>query len=225
MEQLYGQILADVIVYILGGGGGYGWFQKKKIFCRLISRGKHYCKEIAGEKESLQWKNLKLGKNLVCKGKKFYHQRFWSKRIVTHPNHPYPPAHLMSNDRSLNHEKRHRICIQIRFQTWKSWLNCSSSFQSITMEIAAIKSYEVAERQKRDELMFGVFQREFLPNYSAYRTQIFRDNWIAMLFQYSEILFYWLHHIMISIHVNALKNVNEETPVDGYHGYMENKII
>ena len=28
MEQLYGQILADVIVYILGGGG-YGWFQKK----------------------------------------------------------------------------------------------------------------------------------------------------------------------------------------------------
>ena len=28
MEQLYGQILADVIVYILGGG--YGWFQKKK---------------------------------------------------------------------------------------------------------------------------------------------------------------------------------------------------
>ena len=29
MEQLYGQILADVIVYILGGGG-YGWFQKKK---------------------------------------------------------------------------------------------------------------------------------------------------------------------------------------------------
>ena len=29
MEQLYGQILADVIVYILGGGGGYGWFQKK----------------------------------------------------------------------------------------------------------------------------------------------------------------------------------------------------
>ena len=30
MEQLYGQILADVIVYILGGGGGYGWFQKKK---------------------------------------------------------------------------------------------------------------------------------------------------------------------------------------------------
>ena len=69
MEQLYGQILADVIVYILGGGG-YGWFQKKNIFCRLISRGKHYCKEIAGEKELLQWKNLKLGKNLVCKGKK-----------------------------------------------------------------------------------------------------------------------------------------------------------
>lgn len=29
MEQLYGQILADVIVYILGGGDG--WFQKKKI--------------------------------------------------------------------------------------------------------------------------------------------------------------------------------------------------
>ena len=27
MEQLYGQIFADVIVYILGG---YGWFQKKK---------------------------------------------------------------------------------------------------------------------------------------------------------------------------------------------------
>lgn len=68
MEQLYGQILADVIVYILGGGG-MGDFRKKK-FCRLISRGKHYCKEIAGEKELLQWKNLKLGKNLVCKGKK-----------------------------------------------------------------------------------------------------------------------------------------------------------
>ena len=32
MEQLYGQILAVVIVYILGrGGGGYGCLQKKKI--------------------------------------------------------------------------------------------------------------------------------------------------------------------------------------------------
>ena len=30
MEQLYGQILADVIVYILGGGGGMGDFRKKK---------------------------------------------------------------------------------------------------------------------------------------------------------------------------------------------------
>ena len=29
MEQLYGQILADVIVYILGGGG-MGDFRKKK---------------------------------------------------------------------------------------------------------------------------------------------------------------------------------------------------
>ena len=204
MEQLYGQILADVIVYILGGGG-YGWFQKKKIFCRLISRGKHYCKEIAGEKELLQWKNLKLGKNLVCKGKKFYHQRFWSKRIVTQTKSPIPPCPPQLKWSAPTPWKTSPICIQTRFQTWKSWLNCSSSFQSITMEIAAIKSCEVAERQKRDELMFGVFQREFLPNYSAYRTQSFRDNWIAMLFQYSEILFYWLHHIMISIHVNALK--------------------
>ena len=158
-------------------------------------------------------------KNSITRG-------FGAKELLpTQITHAYPPVHLKSNDRLLNHGKRHRISIQIRFQTWKSWLNCSSSFQSITMEIAAIKSYEVAERQKRDELMFGVFQREFLPNYSAYRTQIFRDNWIAMLFQYSEILFYWLHHIMISIHVNALKNVNKETPVDGDHGYMENKII
>ena len=31
MEQLYGQILADVIVYILGGGGGMGDFRKKNI--------------------------------------------------------------------------------------------------------------------------------------------------------------------------------------------------
>ena len=30
-----------------------GDFRKKK-FCRLISRGKYYCKEIAGEKELLQ---------------------------------------------------------------------------------------------------------------------------------------------------------------------------
>ena len=45
-----------------------------------------------------------------------------------------------------------------------------------------------------------------------------------MLFQYSEILFDWLHHIMISIHVNASKDVNKETPLDGDHGYMENKI-
>ena len=158
-------------------------------------------------------------KNSITRG-------FGAKELLpTQITHAYPPAHLKSNDRLLNHGKRHRIYIQIRFQTWKSWLNCSSSFLSITMEIAAIKSYEVAERQKRDELMFGVFQREFLPNYSAYQTQIFRDNWIAMLFQYSEILFYWLHHIMISIHVNALKNVNKETPVDGDHGYRENKII
>ena len=53
MEQLYGQILADVIVYILRGGGVWV-ISEKKIFCRLISRGKHYCKEIAGEKELLQ---------------------------------------------------------------------------------------------------------------------------------------------------------------------------
>ena len=31
MEQLYGQILADVIVYILGGEGGMGDFRKKNI--------------------------------------------------------------------------------------------------------------------------------------------------------------------------------------------------
>ena len=171
-------------------------------------------------------KKFKAGKKSCMQGKKNSITRsFGAKELLPKPNHPYPPAHLNSNDRPLHHGKRHRICIQTRFQTWKSWLNCSSSFQSITMEIAAIRSCEVAERQKRDELMFGVFQREFLPNYSAYRTQSFRDNWIAMLFQYSEILFYWLHHIMISIHVNALKNVNEEMPVDGHHGYMENKII
>ena len=29
---------------------------------------------------------------------------------------------------------------------------------------------------------------------------------------------------MISIHVNASKNVNKETPFDGDHGYIENKI-
>ena len=29
---------------------------------------------------------------------------------------------------------------------------------------------------------------------------------------------------MISIHVNESKNVNKETPFDGDHGYMENKI-
>ena len=29
---------------------------------------------------------------------------------------------------------------------------------------------------------------------------------------------------MISIHVNASKDVNKETPLDGDHGYMENKI-
>lgn len=63
--------------------------------------------------------------------------------------------------------------------------------------------------------MFGDFQREFLQNYSAYRAQIF--------FQYSETLFYWIHHIMISIHVNASRNVNKETPFDGDHGYIENK--
>ena len=51
MEQLYGQIFADVIAYILGGV----WvISEKKIFCGLISRGKHYCKEIAGEKKLLQ---------------------------------------------------------------------------------------------------------------------------------------------------------------------------
>ena len=88
--------------------------------------------------------------------------------------------------------------------------------------MAAIKSDEVAGREKRDELMFGNFQRKFLRNHSAYRAQIFRDNWTAMLFQYSEILFYWLHHIVISMHVNESKNVNKETPFDGDHGYMEN---
>ena len=90
MEQLYGQIFADVIVYILGGGV---WvISEKKIFCRLISRGKHYCKEIAGEKKLLQWKKYKAGKKILyAREKKFYHQRFWSKRIVTHPNHPCIP--------------------------------------------------------------------------------------------------------------------------------------
>ena len=89
MEQLYGQIFADVIVYILGGV----WvISEKKIFCRLISRGKHYCKEIAGEKKLLQWKKYKAGKKILyAREKKFYHQRFWSKRIVTHPNHPCIP--------------------------------------------------------------------------------------------------------------------------------------
>ena len=29
---------------------------------------------------------------------------------------------------------------------------------------------------------------------------------------------------MLSIHVNASKNVNKETPFDGDHGYIENKI-
>lgn len=43
MEQLYGQILADVIVYILGGGGGWvisekknsvDWFRGENIIAR-----------------------------------------------------------------------------------------------------------------------------------------------------------------------------------------------
>ena len=87
MEQLYGQIFADVIVYILGGV----WvISEKKKFCRLISRGKHYCKEIAGEKKLLQWKKYKAGKkNLVCKGKKIL-----SPEVLEQKN-CYPPKSPM----------------------------------------------------------------------------------------------------------------------------------
>ena len=73
-----------------------------------------------------------------------------------------------------------------------------SSLQLITKKIAAIKNCEIVGWQNVNDLItssfvnFGVFQREFLCNYSVYQARSFRDNCMTTLcsFEYLEILFY-----------------------------------
>ena len=57
---------------------------------------------------------------------------------------------------------------------------------------------------------FRVFNIEFLKNHSVHWAQVFRDNLLKLLcsFQYSEVLFYYPHQIMMS-NVNEAKTVNK----------------
>ena len=57
-----------------------------------------------------------------------------------------------------------------------------SPLQLVTKKIAAIKNSKITGWQKPMSSyilckFWGGFQKEFLRNYSAYRAQIFRDNW------------------------------------------------
>ena len=51
--------------------GGYGWFQKKKMSCRLSSREKKSCKEIP----EIQW--------LCMSGERILSPEIWKKKILT----------------------------------------------------------------------------------------------------------------------------------------------
>ena len=68
-----------------------GDFRTKMISCKLIST-----KEILALKKKwrimLKKTNKQTNKTNTGKSyKKFYLQRFWEKRILPKPNHPYPP--------------------------------------------------------------------------------------------------------------------------------------
>ena len=85
-----------------GGGGGYGWFQKKKTCKQILFRGKNilwgdtWGKKIScTEKNYLSWHINYAGKKIyytiICQGKKF--QRF-EKTILTQTISPIPRSEV-----------------------------------------------------------------------------------------------------------------------------------
>ena len=108
-----------------GGGGGYGWDQKK-ISCRLISTEKKFLqgiipgeKNLSTDKKYMSWPNAeKKSYTVVCQGKKVFHQRFGETKCLPKPNHPTPTPPPLPNFKSQ------MVCPQIfrRFQ------NCAIYF-------------------------------------------------------------------------------------------------
>ena len=78
-------------------GGVWMISEKKKIFCRLISRKKILARKYLAKKKFLHWKKKSFmgynaGKKILHRctsGKKFYHQKF-GKKILTQTKSPIP---------------------------------------------------------------------------------------------------------------------------------------
>ena len=76
---------ADRLTFEGDGGGRYGWFQEKIIFCRLISREKNLARKCLAKKKIPTLKKKKILWRLLekilhpCMSGKNYHQRFGKK--------------------------------------------------------------------------------------------------------------------------------------------------
>ena len=86
---------------------------------------------------------------------------------------------------SIINSKRTLPYVQISFKSWKSWLMWAlsasfSSLQSITMELAAIKTTKWLNGKNVRHMFFvkfGVLQRKFLQKYLVYQAQNYQDIW------------------------------------------------
>ena len=95
-------------IWLWGGGGGwYGWFQKKKNI--LKSDFEH--------KENLARKYLPYN-SFVCQGKIFYHQRFGEKKFLRRPIRS-PRPRWKSNGRPLItcRKSGYRLILRLRHQS------------------------------------------------------------------------------------------------------------
>ena len=82
---------------------------RKKISCKLISRGNNSCKEIPGQKNPTMEKYIFHGvMTPLYVRKKNYITRGWVKNFLHKPNHPYPPPppKKKSNGRLLKNRQR-----------------------------------------------------------------------------------------------------------------------
>ena len=114
--------------------------------------------------------------------------------------------HFCSLAYELTHRRRRRIC------KLGSKIERASKFEEF-VQLFAINNKENSSKQKLQNCWMAKtlmnsyilcknwdFQREFLRNYSVYPAQIFRDNEIVMLFQYSGCYFVSFIRTRVCLH-------------------------
>ena len=89
------------------------------------------------------------------------------------------------------------ICNVLQHKQFQSELFANNNKENIGSQ--KLRNYWVAMSSSAFFVKPGVFQRKFLLKYLVYRGENFADKWHCYALSISDIWFYWLHQIIISI--------------------------